>query len=149
MGAPIIDDELWALIEPLLPLPKPRRKKYPGRLPVSNRAALNGILFVFKTGMRWCDLSTKLGFGSGPTCWRRLRDWQRAGVWSALHALLLAKLRIPANVTADSVIVTDCAWNGVTRSDCRGSGHDGSIFISFSGVLTAPWRSESPLRVKR
>lgn len=54
MSAPIIDDELWALIEPLLPPPKPRRKK--GRLPVSNRAALNGILFVFKTGIRWCDL---------------------------------------------------------------------------------------------
>ncbi|WP_414629697.1 transposase [Burkholderia humptydooensis] len=93
MGAPIIDDELWALIEPLLPPPKPRRKKYPGRLPVSDRAALNGILFVFKTGIRWCDLSPKLGFGSGPTCWRRLRDWQKAGVWSALHELLLAKLR--------------------------------------------------------
>jgi len=93
MGAPIIDDELWALIEPLLPPPKPRRKRYPGRLPVSNRAALDGILFVFKTGIRWCDLSTKLGFGSGPTCWRRLRDWQKAGVWSTLHELLLAKLR--------------------------------------------------------
>ncbi|MGT2509196.1 IS5 family transposase [Cupriavidus basilensis] len=93
MGAPIIDDELWALIEPLLPAPKPRRKKYPGRLPVSDRAVLNGILFVFKTGTRWCDLSTKLGFGSGPTCWRRLRDWQTAGVWGRLHELLLAKLR--------------------------------------------------------
>ncbi|WP_459574255.1 transposase, partial [Cupriavidus sp. 8B] len=53
MGAPIIDDELWALIEPLLPAPMPRRKKYPGRLPVSDRAVLNGILFVFKTGIRW------------------------------------------------------------------------------------------------
>ena len=93
MGAPVIDDELWALIEPLLPPPKPRRKKYPGRLPISDRAALNGILFVFKTGIRWCDLSTKLGFGSGPTCWRRLRDWQKAGVWVRLHELLLAKLR--------------------------------------------------------
>ncbi|MGT2509207.1 IS5 family transposase [Cupriavidus basilensis] len=95
MGAPIVDDELWALIEPLLPAPKPRRKKYPGRLPVSNRAVLNGILFVFKTGIRRCDLPTKLGFGSGPTCWRRLRDWQKAGVWGRLHEfeLLLAKLR--------------------------------------------------------
>ncbi|MGC2967722.1 IS5 family transposase [Paraburkholderia aspalathi] len=93
MGTPIIDDELWALIEPLLPPPKPRRKKYPGRRPVSDRAALNGILFVFKTGIRWCDLSIKLGFGSGPTCWRRLRDWQKAGVWDRLHELLLAKLR--------------------------------------------------------
>ncbi len=44
MGAPIVDDERWAMIEPLLPTPKPRRKKYPGRLPVANRAALNGIL---------------------------------------------------------------------------------------------------------
>jgi transposase len=77
----------------LLPPPKPRRKKYPGRRPVSDRAALNGILFVFKTGIRWCDLSIKLGFGSGPTCWRRLRDWQKAGVWDRLHELLLAKLR--------------------------------------------------------
>jgi transposase len=93
MGTPIVDDELWGLIEPLLPPPKPRRKKYPGRRPVSDRAALNGILFVFKTGIRWCDLSIKLGFGSGPTCWRRLRDWQKACVWDRLHELLLAKLR--------------------------------------------------------
>jgi transposase len=65
-------------------MPKPRRKKYPGRLPVANRAALNGILFVLKTGIRWRDLSTKLGFGSRSTCWRRLRDWQKAGVGSDL-----------------------------------------------------------------
>jgi transposase len=93
MPAPIIDDELWELIEPLLPLPKPRRKRYPGRLPVSDRAAFNGILFVLKTGMRWNHLPTRLGFGSGATCWRRLRDWQQAGVWDKLHRLLLDKLR--------------------------------------------------------
>ncbi|WP_397293185.1 IS5 family transposase [Pandoraea sputorum] len=90
---------LWALIEPLLPPPKPRRQKYPGRLPVSNRAALNGILFVFKTGIHWCDLSTKLGFGSEQTCWRRLRDWQKAGVWIRLHRLLLDKLREAGELT--------------------------------------------------
>ncbi|ONX83905.1 transposase, partial [Burkholderia cenocepacia] len=56
MAKPIIDDELWTLIEPLLPPPKPRREKNPGRLPVSNRAALTGILFVLKTGLRWRDL---------------------------------------------------------------------------------------------
>ncbi|MGF6547299.1 transposase [Paraburkholderia youngii] len=93
MPAPIIDDELWALIEPLLPPPKPRRKRYPGRLPVSDRAALNGILLVLKTGMRWNHLPTRLGFGSGATCWRRLHDWQQAGGWDKLHGLLLDKLR--------------------------------------------------------
>jgi transposase len=93
MEALIIDDELWTLIELLLPPSKPRRKKNPGRLPVSDRAALNGILFVFKTGLRWNHLPTSLGFGSGATCWRRLRDWQTAGVWDRLHGLLLAKVR--------------------------------------------------------
>ncbi|KAA8764800.1 transposase, partial [Burkholderia pseudomallei] len=90
MAKPIIDDELWTLIEPLLPPSKPRRKKNPGRLPVSNRAALTGILFVLKTGLRWRDLPAEMGCGSGVTCWRRLRDWQVAGVWDRLHELLLA-----------------------------------------------------------
>ncbi|WP_186169672.1 IS5 family transposase [Burkholderia gladioli] len=93
MQAPIVDDELWILIEPLLLPPKPRRTKHPGRFPVPNRATLNGILFVLKTGIRWNHLPTQLGFGSGATCWRRLRDWHTAGVWDRLHELLLAKLR--------------------------------------------------------
>ena len=93
MEAPIIDDELWTLIEPLLPPPKPRRKEHPGRPRVSDRAALNGILFVLKTGLRWNHLPTVLGFGSGATCWRRLNDWRKARVWDRLHELLLDKLR--------------------------------------------------------
>jgi transposase len=60
---------------------------------VPDRAALNGILFVMKTGTRWNHLPIELGLGSGATCWRRLRDWQEAGVWDQLHELLLAKLR--------------------------------------------------------
>ena len=91
MEAPIIDDELWKLIEPLLPPPKRRRKKNPGRLPLSERAALNGILVVLKTGLCWNHLPTRLGFGSGATCWRRLHDWQKAGVRDRLHELRLAK----------------------------------------------------------
>ncbi|MDQ0627158.1 transposase [Paraburkholderia graminis] len=93
MGKPIIDDELWTLIEPLLPPAKPRRFKYPGRKPVPDRAALTGILFVLKTGIRWRDLPAEMGCGSGVSCWRRLRDWQQAGVWDRLHAVLLARLR--------------------------------------------------------
>jgi transposase len=68
-----VSDELWARIQPLLPL--------------------NGILFVLLTGIRWTDLPQQLGYDSGMTCWRRLRDWQAAGVWDQLHALLLAQLR--------------------------------------------------------
>ncbi len=35
----------------------------------------------------------ELGYGSGMTCWRRLRDWQAAGVWHRLHQVLLAERR--------------------------------------------------------
>ena len=44
------------------------------------------------TAIRWEFLPQELGFGSGMTCWRRLRDWHEAGVWGALHEVLLAEL---------------------------------------------------------
>ncbi len=93
MAKPLLDDDLWNLLEPLLPAPKPRRSRYPGRKPISNRRTLTGILFVLKTGIPWEDLPQELGCGSGMTCWRRLRDWQAAGVWQRMHETLLAKLQ--------------------------------------------------------
>jgi transposase len=86
-----VSDELWARIEPRLPV-RTRRSRWPGRLPLDDRACLNGILFVLLTGISWVDLPQQLGYGSGMTCWRRLRDWTAAGVWDELHALLLAEL---------------------------------------------------------
>src|SRR5215207_3898055 len=88
----VVSDELWALVEPLLPKPA-RRFRYPGRKRRPDRQALCGILFVLHTGIAWRHLPLELGFGSGATCRRRLDEWQRAGVWERLHALLLAKLR--------------------------------------------------------
>jgi transposase len=93
MAKPLLPDELWERIEPLLPPPKPRRFRFPGRKPIDNRKALTGILFVLKTGIHWEDLPRELGCGSGMTCWRRLRDWQEAGVWQTLHEKLLAELQ--------------------------------------------------------
>ena len=93
MPKPLVDDGLWELIQPLLPPPKPRRRLYPGRRPLDNRKALTGILFVLKSGIPWEMLPQEMGCGSGMTCWRRLREWQEAGVWQKLHDLLLAKLR--------------------------------------------------------
>ena len=90
-GSITVDDELWAVIEPLLPK-KPRRYRYPGRKRCDDRAALNGILFVLHTGIAWRHLPQELGYGSGVTCWRRLREWQEAGVWEELHRLVLERL---------------------------------------------------------
>jgi transposase len=87
----IVPDELWDRIRPLLPQVK-RRYRYPGRKRLDERKVLSGILFVLCTGIPWEFLPQELGFGSGMTCWRRLRDWHQAGVWQRLHELLLAEL---------------------------------------------------------
>ena len=91
MPSPLVSDELWTIIAPLLPAERPKPKG--GRPPVSARAALTGILFVLRTGIPWEMLPQEMGCGSGVTCWRRLRDWQRAGVWDRLHRELLNRLR--------------------------------------------------------
>lgn len=93
MAKVLVTDELWTVVEPLLPAAKPRRFRYPGRKPIDNRRALTGILFVLKTGMAWEDLPQEMECGSGMTCWRRLRDWHAAGVWQRLHEVLLARLQ--------------------------------------------------------
>src|SRR5918911_2549520 len=91
MAAPLVPDELWSIIEPLLPAPKPRPKG--GRRPPDNRAALTGIIFVLKSGIPWEMLPLEMGCGCGMTCWRRLRDWQAAGVWQPLHEVFLPRAR--------------------------------------------------------
>ena len=87
---PLVTDELWAVVAPLLP----RRRAQPkgGRPWVDDRATLNGVLYVLRTGIAWRHLPTELGWGSGVTCWRRLREWQRRGVWRKLHQVMLERL---------------------------------------------------------
>src|SRR6476469_8447202 len=90
MAKPLLTDELWARVEPLLPPPPPRPKG--GRPRVPDRDCLRGILFVLRTGCQWELLPKEMGCGCGMTCWRRLRDWQKAGVWGRLHQVLLDRL---------------------------------------------------------
>ena len=92
MGHKEVSAALWKKLKPLVPEPAPRSPKG-GRPRVDDQQALNGILFVLRTGIAWEDLPQELGWGSGMTCWRRLRDWQAAGVWHRLHMALLAELR--------------------------------------------------------
>ncbi|NEB90246.1 IS5 family transposase [Streptomyces bauhiniae] len=87
-----VDDELWAVVEPLLPKVE-RRTRHPGRKRHPDRLVFQGILFVLHTGVAWEHLPQELGFGSGMTCWRRLAEWTEAGVWPRLHEVLLARLR--------------------------------------------------------
>ena len=69
MPSALLDDELWRLVEPLLPV---RRRRFcqPGRKRLDDRCTLSGILFVLRTGIAWQQLPQELGYGSGMTCWR-------------------------------------------------------------------------------
>jgi transposase len=93
MSHALLDDELWARIEPLLPKRRPRNRQHAGRTPIPDRAVLTGILFVLRSGIPWRMVPREMGCGSGITCWRRLVRWQRAGVWKRLHRALLTELR--------------------------------------------------------
>jgi transposase len=90
MAKELVTDELWETIEPLLPpeAPKPQG----GRPRIDNRAALTGIVFVLKSGIPWEMLPQEMACGSGMSCWRRLKEWQEAGVWERLHLILLCRL---------------------------------------------------------
>ena len=91
MAKALVSDELWELVEPLIPKVE-RRYRFPGRKRIDDRSVLTGILFVLQTGIPWDYLPQEMGCGSGMTCWRRLKEWQEQGVWQQLHEVLLAKL---------------------------------------------------------
>jgi len=88
MDKELVSDDLWETIEPLLSSDG-RKLRGRGRPRVPARAALCGIVYVLKTGIPWKRLPKQLGYGSGVTCWRRLKEWPRAGVFSLLHRTLL------------------------------------------------------------
>jgi transposase len=116
----LVEDRLWKLVEPLLPAPKPRRFRYPGRKPLDNRKALTGILFVLKTGIAWNDLPQEMGCGSGVACWARLRDWHQAGVWEELHRVLLAKLRYADKIDWSRAVVDASSIRALRGGDKTG-----------------------------
>jgi transposase len=113
MAKPILGDELWEIIEPLLPPPKRRRKRHPGRKPIGHRQALSAILFVLKTGLAWELLPQELGWGSGMTAWRRLHAWQKKGVWKKIHAALLAHLHQADQINWSRAIVDSSSVRAV------------------------------------
>ncbi len=108
MTRPLVTDDLWQTIEPLLPSRRTRRRsrhRRGGRPPVDDRHVLAGIVFVLKTGIPWEYLPQEMHCGCGMTCWRRLRDWNAAGVWRELHRVLLDKLNAAHKIDWSRAVV--------------------------------------------
>ncbi|MFC9432129.1 IS5 family transposase [Streptomyces sp. NPDC056987] len=120
MRADLVPDDLWERVVPLLPPAPERRRRYPGRLRVPDRAALAGIMYVLRTGVAWRDVPAESVGCSGVTAWRRLRDWTEAGVWPRLHATLLTELRRAGLLDLD-----DCAVDGSHVRALKGGDHVG------------------------
>jgi transposase len=102
MSKPMVTDDLWAAVRPLIPRHEASAKG--GHPPVDDRVCLTGILFVLKTGIAWEDFPCEMGC-SGMTLLNRLRAWQRAGVWAATHRAMLARLRAAGVIDLSRVVV--------------------------------------------
>ena len=143
MAKPLLSDELWARIEPLLP-ERPERPKG-GRPPLDDRATLTGVLFVLKSGTPWELLPQEMGCGSGMTCWRRLRDWQAAGFWDKIHRAFLDELRKAEQIDLSRAVVDSASvravFGGPKRAQTRQTGARRAV-----NTTSSPMQMEHPSR---
>jgi transposase len=134
MGKLLVPDELWELIEPILPKHEPSPKG--GKPRKDDRLCLTGILFVLKTGIPWEDFPQEMGC-CGMTLWNRLDEWRRAGVWPALHRLLLDKLRGADEIDFDRVVVDSAS----VRAVHGGKKRDRAPWTAARTDRSTTWRS--------
>jgi transposase len=146
MSKPLVPDDLWKLVEPLLP-------KHPyipgvGKPRVPDRVCLTGIIFVLKTGIPWEDFPQEMGC-CGMTLWNRLNQWREAGVWDRLHRLLLDKLREADQIDFARVIVDSSSVRAVHGGKKRApapwtAGKTAPNITSLSMLAACLWRASSP-----
>jgi transposase len=144
MAVLLVPTLLWEVIEPLLPPEPPKPKGGTPRIPA--RSALGGILFVLYSGILGQMLPKELGCGSGLTCWRRLRDWQQAGVWDRLPHELLNRLHHPGKIdwsraSLDSASIPARGGGEETGPNPTDRGRPGTtrhLVVDGGGILNRP-----------
>jgi transposase len=113
----LIDDDFWALIEPLISSRSLAKRRSAGRPRAPDRAVFSGIVFVLRSGISWTLLPQKLGYGTGQVCSRRLAEWQDEGVWPSLQRVLVDELQRRGHVDAANAIVDSLSVRAVLSGD--------------------------------
>ena len=134
MAKPLVPDDLWEIIEPILPKHEPSPKGGKPRVP--DRVCLTGIIFVLKTGIPWEDFPCEMGC-CGMTLWNRLDEWREAGVWQRVHEVLLAKLRGAGEIDFGRVVVDSGSVRAVHGGKKRGR----APWTAGRTGANTPWRS--------
>jgi len=134
MGKLLVPDELWHLVEPILPKHPPSPMGGKPRTP--DRVCLSGILFVLKTGLPWEDFPQEMGC-CGMTLWNRLDEWRKAGVWERLHRLLLDELRGADEIDFSRVVVDSAS----VRAVHGGKKRDRAPWTAARTARSTTWRS--------
>ena len=137
-----VRDELWQVIEPLLPEHEPDPRG--GRPRVDDRVSFGAIMFVLFTGDRLA--ASAGGAGCSPaTAHRRLEEWQRAGVLGRLHRELLRRLNAAGRIDWSTAVVDGShirallgGSTGPSPVDRARAGSKHHLITDASGVR---WRS--------
>ena len=140
-----LTNKQWTILEPLLPNPFASTKGGQKRAP--NRACLEGILWVLRTGARWQDILDR--FPSGSTCWRRMQEWQEIGLWEDIWQKLLSELDAKGRLKWEEVFADGTfspAKKGVKASERPNAGREQSLWwwqmvrAYLSGLSLLPQR---------
>lgn len=112
MSQQLVSDDFWEIVRPVLPVVE-RRRRYPGRKRVDDRACLEAIMYVLKTGCQWAMVPAEVTGCSGKTAWRRMDEWDKAGFWDELHDRLLAELNSQDGIDWKTGVVDGAAQRAV------------------------------------
>ena len=139
-----LTEKQWTKIEPLLP-----RLSSRGRPWCSNRACLEAILWMLRTGARWVDLPER--YPSPSTCWRRLKRWTDEGVWLRIWRAFLSELNEKAQIDWSEAFLDGtfiAAKKGGSASDRRNAGKAQSLWY-WQTARVFLWECPFTLPVRR
>ena len=117
-----VDDALWAELQPLLVVDKPRKK--PGRPRHDDRAIFDGLIWLNRTGSQWAALPRE--FGAKSAVHDRFQEWVEHGCFQRAWARLLE------------------AYDGEVGLDWQWQAADGCIVKAPLGQKGGPARRRRP-----